>query len=81
MQSIHSTQHSTLDALSPSLRWFGRAYTTVRDQIQAITTARELLKLNDYALRDIGADRAELERVSLSLPEPFEQHSTRLPIR
>jgi len=30
MQSIHSTQHSTLDALSPALRWFGRAYTTVR---------------------------------------------------
>jgi len=53
----------------------------VRDQILAITTARELLKLNERALKDIGVDRAELERVSLLRPEPFESHPTRLPIR
>ena len=64
-----------------SVTRFGHVWATVRDQILAITTARELLKLNDRALKDIGVDRAELERVSLLLPEPFESHPTRLPIR
>jgi len=78
---IHSVQRSTLEDLTTSVTRFGHVWAMVRDQILAITTARELLKLNERALKDIGVDRAELERVSLLRPEPFESHPTRLPIR
>ena len=81
MQSIHSVQRSTLEDLTTSVTRFGHVWAMVRDQILAITTARELLKLNDRTLKDIGVDSAELERVSLLLPEPYGSHPTRLPIR
>jgi len=77
----HSVQRSTLEDLTTSVTRFGHVWAMVRDQILAITTARELLKLNERALKDIGVDRAELERVSLLRSEPFESHPTRLPIR